>query len=74
MNENPLLPASYDILWSAIVLTFLVAAIWALVSLSRSAVDSPTKLAWAVFIIVAPVLGALVWLAYRRKRAEELAR
>lgn len=74
MEENPLLPASYDILWSAIVLTVLVTTIWALVSLSRSDVDSPTKLAWAVFILVMPVLGAIVWLAYRRNRAEDLER
>lgn len=74
MEENPLLPASYDILWSAIVLTVLVTTIWALVSLSRSDFDSPTKLAWAVFILVMPVLGAIVWLAYRRNRAEDLER
>ena len=66
MNENPLLPASYDLLWSAIVLIFLILTIWALVTLAKSAIDAPTKLAWAVFIIVAPVLGSVVWLAYRR--------
>ncbi|SMX95839.1 PLD nuclease N-terminal domain-containing protein [Brevibacterium antiquum] len=80
MSENPLLPAWYDVTWTAFVLVFIGLAVWSLVSLARSKVDAPTKLAWAVFIIVAPILGSLVWLVYRRnrlaelKRSEELAR
>ncbi|AZT92615.1 PLD nuclease N-terminal domain-containing protein [Brevibacterium aurantiacum] len=67
MSENPLLPAWYDVAWSALVLVFLCLAVWSLVTLARSRVDGPTKLVWAVFIIVIPILGSLVWLDYRRK-------
>ncbi|WP_231445826.1 PLD nuclease N-terminal domain-containing protein [Brevibacterium zhoupengii] len=74
MSENPLLPAWYDVAWTAIVLVVIGLAAWSLVSLSRSKVDAPTKLAWAVFIIVAPVLGSIVWLVHLRNRRAELAR
>lgn len=74
MSENPLLPAWYDVAWTAFVLALVWLAVWSLVSLARSKVDGPTKLAWAVFIIVIPVLGSLVWLDYRRKRLAERER
>lgn len=74
MNENPLLPTSYDILWSAIILVFVVMAIWALATLAKSAIDAPTKLAWAVLVIVVPALGSVVWLAYQHTHAVESKR
>lgn len=74
MSGNPLLPAWYDFAWTAIVIVVIGLAIWSLVSLTRSIVDAPTKLAWAVFIIVAPILGSVVWLVHRRNRRAELAR
>lgn len=79
MSESTLLPAWYDVAWSALVLVFLCLAVWSLVTLARSKVDGPTKLAWSVFIIVIPILGSLVWLDYRRRylaqreTSEELA-
>lgn len=79
MSENPLLPAWYDIAWTALFLAIVCLTVWSLVTLARSQVNGPTKLAWAVFIIVIPVLGSLIWLDYRRRylaqreRSEELA-
>ncbi|MDN5793967.1 MAG: PLD nuclease N-terminal domain-containing protein [Brevibacterium aurantiacum] len=79
MSETPLLPAWYDFAWTAILLVVIGLAVWSLVSLARSRVDGPTKLAWAVLIIALPILGSLVWLDYRRrslaqrKRSDELA-
>lgn len=79
MSENPLLPAWYDVAWTALVLAFICLAVWSLVSLARSEVDATTKLAWTVFIIVVPILGSVVWLFNRRnhlaerERSEELA-
>lgn len=74
MSETPLLPAWYDFAWTAVLLVVIGLAIWSLVSLAQSKVDAPTKLAWAVFIIVAPILGSVVWLVHRRNRRAELAR
>lgn len=74
MSDNPLLPASYDIVWTIIVFAFITLAIRALMTLAKSTLDAPTKLAWAVFILDIPVLGAVVWLAYRRNRAADLPR
>lgn len=74
MSEDPLLPAWYDFAWTAIVLVFIGLAVWSLVSLAQSKVDAPTKLAWAVFIIVVPIVGSVVWLVYRRNRSAELKR
>lgn len=73
MSENPLLPTAYDIIWTLIVAAVAALAIWALVTVSKSTLDAPTKLAWAVFIILVPVLGIPVWAKYRRNRAADLA-
>lgn len=74
MSENPLLPATYDVVWTVVVIAVAVLTIWALVRLAKSALDAPTKLAWAAFILVVPFLGAIIWLGYRRNQGLEQPR
>lgn len=65
MSENPMLPAGYDILWSAVTIAIIVLAVSALVSLARTPrsggpVDGVRGI-WALAIIFLPILGALAW-------------
>jgi len=66
---KPLMPAAYDLVWSAVSLVAFGLAVWAMVSLSRRARHlSPTVvLVWALVIVVVPVLGPVSWLAAGRR-------
>ncbi len=70
---NPLLPATYDLVWSGLGVIALGLAVWAVLSLSRHARVLPSVVVavWAVVILLVPVLGPLAWiLAGRRARGE----
>lgn len=66
---NPLMPATYDLVWSAVALVAFGLAVWAIASLSRRArhLPSSTVLTWALVIVVVPVLGPVSWLAAGRR-------
>ena len=68
---NPVIPAAYDVVWTAVLVAYLALIIVALVSLSRTAprLSSWLAFAWAALIIAVPVLGALAWLAVGRRAA-----
>ncbi len=66
---NPLMPAAYDLVWSAVALVAFGLVVWAVVSLSRRARPLPSRvvLTWALVIVVVPVLGPVAWLAAGRR-------
>ncbi len=66
---NPLMPAAYDLVWSAVALVAFGLVVWAVVSLSRRARHLPSRvvLTWALVIVVVPVLGPVAWLAAGRR-------
>ncbi|EKU45450.1 PLDc_N domain-containing protein [Brevibacterium casei] len=63
--ENPILPATYDIVWSGIVVAGLILTIWAMVSILRSGFDPRARLVWAIIVLLLPVVGAALWFYYR---------
>ncbi|WP_295854188.1 PLD nuclease N-terminal domain-containing protein [uncultured Microbacterium sp.] len=66
---NPLMPAAYDLVWSAVALVAFGLVVWAIVSLSRRARPLPSRvvLMWALVIVVVPILGPVAWLAAGRR-------
>lgn len=42
-------------------LLLLIADIWAIVNTIQSAASTGAKVLWTVFIIIAPLLGLIVW-------------
>ena len=61
---NPLLPAAYDIAWSAAVFVVLLLMVIALISIARTAkrITSSQALVWTLVVIFIPLVGALSWL------------
>ncbi|MCH1883711.1 PLDc N-terminal domain-containing protein [Agrococcus sp. ARC_14] len=67
---NPLLPATYDIVWSLIVVAVLALMLTALWQALRSkAHTGGQQLLWALLIVLAPVLGALAWFVLGRQHS-----
>lgn len=64
---NPLLPASYDLIWSGVivvVLALVVTALWQ--ALRSKAYSGGQQLMWALLIVAVPVLGAIAWFVLGR--------
>ncbi|WP_228278190.1 PLD nuclease N-terminal domain-containing protein [Brevibacterium limosum] len=70
MSENPLLPASYDVMWSGIVLLLVVLLIWAMVSIARSGLDPRVRLVWAIIVLLLPVVGPICWFIARSQKSD----
>ncbi|UVI37088.1 PLD nuclease N-terminal domain-containing protein [Brevibacterium spongiae] len=70
MSENPLLPATYDILWSVGILVALALLVWALVGIAKSALDSNTKLVWVIIAFLLPLIGPICWLVIRPRKED----
>jgi len=51
--------ASY--FWIAVAVLVLFADLWAIISVFRSQKSVGTKAAWAIGLIIFPVLGLIVW-------------
>ncbi|MGO2745972.1 PLD nuclease N-terminal domain-containing protein [Microbacterium sp.] len=70
-ENNPLLPAAYDVVWSVAVLGALLLLVIALVSLSRTAkrITSFHALIWTLAAIFIPYVGPLSWLFIGRRAA-----
>ncbi|MBW9094500.1 PLDc_N domain-containing protein [Microbacterium jejuense] len=70
-ENNPLVPAAYDITWSIVAVVVIALTCLALISLIRS--GRPLSLIqatiWTLLILVVPVLGPIAWLAVGRRAA-----
>jgi hypothetical protein len=68
-DQNPLIPAGYDIVWSAIAVVLLALMILALVSLARSAkrLSGVQGLLWTLVVIAVP--PSVPWRGYRSAAA-----
>jgi len=66
---NPLVPAGYDVVWSAIALVAAVCAVVALVSLMWAArrLTATQALVWVLVVLLIPVAGPAAWLAVGRR-------
>ncbi|MFG6403719.1 PLDc N-terminal domain-containing protein [Microbacterium sp. P04] len=66
---NPLLPAAYDIWWSAATVVLFALLLIALISIARHAKRLPSgqALMWTVVAILIPVLGPTAWFAIGRR-------
>jgi multisubunit Na+/H+ antiporter MnhG subunit len=71
-SSNPLIPAWYDVLWSASGGLMLVLLAISLVSLSRAAKSLPSGHAviWTLVMIFVPLIGPLAWLFVGRHSAK----
>lgn len=69
MPQNPLIPAGYDLAWTAVCVVMLALLLWALVSLARhaKALTATQALAWTLVAILVPVVGPLCWLFIGRR-------
>ena len=63
--------SAYDVFGSAFILVALLGlalTIWALVDILKSNfADSNSKLIWVIVVLVANLIGSLVWLLWGRK-------
>ncbi len=66
---NPLVPASYDIVWSIVFIVGLALTIAALVSIARRAkpLTATHALVWTLLAIFVPLLGPIAWLTIGRR-------
>ena len=72
-EHNPLIPAGYDLAWSAVTVAVIVLAIAALVLLARSAkrLTPRQALTWTLVILLVPFVGSLAWLTIGRRSLPE---
>tara|TARA_R110002020_G_scaffold203551_6_gene407327 strand:+ start:2950 stop:3192 length:243 start_codon:yes stop_codon:yes gene_type:complete len=70
-EQNPLIPAGYDIAWSIVTVAAIVLIVVALISLARSAqrLTSLQALIWVLVVLFVPVLGSIAWMAVGRRTA-----
>lgn len=75
-TPNPLIPAPYDVAFSLIPIALAAFAIVGLVSIIRryATMSVGESVAWTAFVVLAPVVGAVVWFAIGRQRYDLLAR
>lgn len=67
MTENPLWPAAYDGLWTALIALISVLMFVALIDVMRTA--SPLRaVEWVVLIVLVPIAGPAIWFLYGRRR------
>ncbi|MCC2032657.1 PLDc N-terminal domain-containing protein [Microbacterium allomyrinae] len=70
-EQNPLIPAGFDIAWSVVAVAVIALTIVALISLARSAqrLTSLQALIWVLVVLFVPVLGSISWMAVGRRTA-----
>lgn len=54
-------PASYDLLWTALIAVLILAFAWTLVTVLRSSLSGRAKAVWVVLAIVIPVVTGIAW-------------
>ena len=66
---NPLIPSVLDVAGAGIAVLRLMLAVWAVVSLARTASRmSPRRaLAWVLIVLAVPLVGPLAWLGAGRR-------
>ena len=68
--QNPLMPAPYDFVWSAVIVLVLGMTITALGQVLRStAISGAAAIIWVLLILALPVLGAVAWFVLRPRGA-----
>jgi hypothetical protein len=55
------MPDTVSYFWIAVMALILLVDVWAIVSVFRSQKTVGTKAAWAIGLILFPVLGLIVW-------------
>lgn len=71
------MPAAFDVLWALIWLVLTAALLWlfvgALVSIHRrsAAMSGLEELCWYAFVVIAQVVGPLVWFLWGRERYDQ---
>lgn len=72
---NPIAPAWFDVAFSLIPIVVLVSMIVGLVSIAkhRGLLRPIESFMWSVFVIMAPVLGTVVWFSTARRSLAEHA-
>jgi len=56
------LPASYDLVWTAVIAVLIIALVWTVVTVLRSSLSDRAKALWVVLALVVPVVTAIAWL------------
>lgn len=71
VNNNPLLPAAYDVAWSVTVVGVILLMVIALISIARTTkrITSWQALIWTLVAIFIPFVGPLSWLFIGRRSA-----
>jgi uncharacterized membrane protein YhaH (DUF805 family) len=71
-DPNPLVPATYDIVWMIVTAVAFILMIVALVSIARASkrLSSALALIWTLVVLFVPVVGPVVWLAIGRRAAD----
>ena len=71
-DPNPLVPATYDIVWMVVTVVAVILMIVALVSIARASkrLNSVLALIWTLVVLFVPVVGPAVWLAIGRRAAD----
>ena len=68
-TDNPLLPSSYDGVWTAFIALVTVLLFGALLDVMRLRKATFTRaIEWVVLIVLVPVAGPGIWFAYGRRR------
>lgn len=67
MNE-PLIPASFDIAWTSVLVIAVVALVVALVQIRRApSLSSTARAIWVFIVLFAPIAGPVVWFIIGRR-------
>lgn len=61
---SPILPATYDLVWSGGVLLLVAIMVFFIVQVFRRRESVANPWSWALAIIVLPVIGIAAWLVY----------
>lgn len=63
-------PPLYDVVWSAVPFVLLAVTIAGLVSFARRSPEMPgfESLVWLLIVIVAPLIGTVLWFAIGRRQ------
>lgn len=73
--QNPVLPAAYDIVWSAVVVIYFIAILALCLHVARTtSLSSSNRVLWILVIVAAPVVGAIAWYASAEWRRQNQGR
>jgi len=74
-SVNPLVPATYDIVWAVVTVAAFTLMLIALVSIARASkrLTSVIALSWTLVALFVPVVGPVAWLAIGRRASDPAA-